>query len=44
MDATLVTIDLRNFTKQIREEKAWKDSERNAIKVFKIDGMRIIAT
>ncbi len=24
MDAALVTIDLRNFIKQIREEKAWK--------------------
>ena len=42
MDAALVTIDLRNFTKQIREEKAWKDSDRNAITVFKTDGMRIV--
>ena len=42
MDAPLVTIDLRNFTKQIREEKAWKDSDRNAITVFKTDGMRIV--
>ena len=42
MDAALVTIDLRNFTKQIRAEKAWKDSDRNAITVFKTDGMRIV--
>ncbi len=35
MDAALVTIDLRNFIKQIREEKAWKESDRNAITVFK---------
>ena len=42
MDAPLVTIDLRSFTKQIREEKAWKDSDRNAITVFKTDGMRIV--
>ena len=42
MDALLVTIDLRSFTKQIREEKAWKDSDRNAITVFKTDGMRIV--
>ena len=42
MDAALVTINLRNFTKQIREEKAWKDSDRNAITVFKTDGMRIV--
>lgn len=42
MDASLVTIDLRNFIKQIREEKAWKDSDRNAITVFKTDGMCIV--
>ena len=42
IDAALVTIDLRNFTKQIREEKAWKESDRNAITVFKTDGMRIV--
>ena len=42
MDATLVTIDLRSFTKQIREEKSWQDSDRNAITVFKTDGMRIV--
>ena len=28
MDASLVTIDLHNFIKQIREERAWKDSDR----------------
>ena len=42
MDAPLVTIDLSSFTKQIRDEKAWKDSDRNAITVFKTDGMRIV--
>ena len=42
MDAALVTIDLRSFTKQIREEKSWKDSDRNAITLFKTDGMRIV--
>ena len=42
MDAPLVTIDLRSFTKQIRDEKAWKESDRNAITVFKTDGMRIV--
>ena len=42
MDAPLVTIDLRSFTKQIREEKVWKNSDRNAITVFKTDGMRIV--
>ena len=42
MDAAMVTIDLRSFTKQIREEKAWKESDRNARAVFKTDGMRIV--
>ena len=42
IDAALVTIDLRNFTNQIKEEHAWKDSDRNAITVFKTDGMRIV--
>ena len=42
IDAPLVTIDLPSFTKQIRDEKAWKDSDRNAITVFKTDGMRIV--
>ena len=42
MDAALVTIDLRNFTNQIRQEKAWTDNDRNAITVFKTEGMRIV--
>lgn len=28
MDVALVTIDLRSFIKQIREDRAWKDSDR----------------
>ena len=42
LDAELVTINLRNFTNQIRAEKAWKDSDRNAITVYKTDGLRIV--
>ena len=42
MDAPLVTIDLPSFTKQIINENAWKESDRNAITVFKTDGMRIL--
>ena len=42
MDAPLVKIDLSIFIRQIKEEKAWKDSDRNAITVFKTDGMRIV--
>ena len=42
IDASLVTINLGSFTEQIKAEKAWKDSDRNAITVFKTDGMRIV--
>ena len=42
LDASLVTIHLNHFIKQIRDEKAWKDSDRNAITVFKTNGMRIV--
>ena len=42
MDAALVTINLGDYTKQIKNEQAWKDSDRNAITVFKTDGMRIV--
>ncbi len=42
IDAPQVTIDLDSFTKQIRNEKAWKESDRNAITVFKTDGLRIL--
>ena len=42
LDASLVTIDQNYFTKQIKNEKAWKDSDRNAITVFKTNGMRIV--
>ena len=42
MDAPLVTINLGSFIEQIKAEKAWKDSDRNAITVFKTSGMRIV--
>ena len=42
IDAPLVTIDLPSFARQIRKEQSWKDSDRNAITVFKTDGMRIV--
>ena len=42
IDASLVTINLRSFTQQIKAEKAWEESDRNAITVFKTDGMRIV--
>jgi quercetin dioxygenase-like cupin family protein len=42
IDASLVTINLISFIEQIKEEKPWKDSDRNAITVFKANGMRIV--
>ena len=42
MDAPLVSIDLGSFIEQIRNEKTWDDSDRNAITVFKTNGMRIV--
>ena len=42
IDAPLVTINLLSFIEQIRNEKAWKDNDRNAITVFKTNGMRIV--
>ncbi|HMK25011.1 MAG TPA: cupin domain-containing protein [Chitinophagaceae bacterium] len=42
IDAPLVTIDLPSFIEQIRKEKKWKDTDRNAITVFKANGLRIV--
>ncbi len=42
IDAPLVTINLLSFIEQIRREKAWKNSDRNAITVFKTNGMSIV--
>ena len=42
IDAALVTIDLPMFIKQIKQESSWKDGKRNAITVFKTNGLRIV--
>ena len=42
IDAALVEIDLPMFIKQIKEESSWKNSQRNAITVFKTNGLRIV--
>jgi len=42
MDAALVTINLRSFTKQIREDKVWKENKHNAITVIETEVMRIV--
>ena len=42
LDAPMVEIDLNSFRKQIKEEQAWKEGDRNAITIFKSDGMRLV--
>ncbi len=42
VDAQLVTIDLPAFVEQIRNEKSWQGNDRNAITVFKTNGLRIV--
>jgi quercetin dioxygenase-like cupin family protein len=42
IDAELVDIDLPSVIVKIREEKSWKDGRRNAITVFKTNGLRIV--
>jgi quercetin dioxygenase-like cupin family protein len=42
IDAALVTIDLPLFMEQIKEETPWKERDRNAITVFKTNGLRIV--
>ncbi len=42
IDASLVVIDLPIFIKQIKKESTWKDSDRNAITVYKTNGLRIV--
>lgn len=42
IDAHLVTIDLLSFIEQIKKEKTWKAADRNAITVFKTNGLRIV--
>lgn len=42
LDAPLVEIDLNSFKKQIKQEQAWKEGDRNAITIFKSDGMRLV--
>jgi quercetin dioxygenase-like cupin family protein len=42
IDAALVSIDLPMFIKQIKSEAAWENSDRNAVTVFKTNGLRIV--
>ncbi len=42
INAPLVTLDILLLIEQIRKEKLWKDNDRNAITVFKTNGMSIV--
>lgn len=42
LDAPMVTMDLLALKKQIKEEESYKNSDRNAITIFKSESMRIV--
>ena len=42
MDAPVVPIDIPDFLNQIKNESTWQNSDRNAMAVYKTDGMRIV--
>lgn len=42
VDAPLVNIDVPSFIKEIKSEETWKKNDRNAITIYKADGMRIV--
>ncbi len=42
IDAPAVAINLEKFISQLKEEKAWEKNDRNAITVFKTDGLTMV--
>ena len=42
LDAPLLVFDLPALLAQVRQEPAYRTSDRNALTVFKTDGMRIV--
>ncbi|MBF9254138.1 cupin domain-containing protein [Pontibacter sp. 172403-2] len=42
LNAPLVEMNLNAFRQQIKQEKAWQSSDRNAITLFKSEGMRVV--
>jgi len=42
IDSPVLLIDIPDLTKQLKDENAWKENDRNAITVFKTDKMRIV--
>jgi quercetin dioxygenase-like cupin family protein len=44
LDAPFVHIDLHDFIKQVKDEKAWDKNDRNGITVFKSDQLTVVIT
>jgi quercetin dioxygenase-like cupin family protein len=44
IDSPYVLVDIPAYIKQLKEEKAWKESDRNGITVFKTDRQTIVLT
>lgn len=42
INANFVEMDLNQFIQQIKDEPTWKDSDHNAITLFKSDDLRIV--
>src|SRR5436190_23343730 len=42
INAPIVLIDIPSYIKQIKNEKAWDENDRNSITVFKGDKLRIV--
>ncbi len=42
LDAPAVQININEFILQLKEEKAWKTSDRNAITVFKTETVTVV--
>ena len=42
MDAPVVPIDVPDFLRQIKNEPAWENSDRNAMAIYKTDAMHIV--
>ena len=40
LDSPVVLMDIPTFIKQLRNEKAWEENDRNSITVFKTGKMR----
>ena len=42
IDAPLVNLDLNEYKSQIKNEKPWSENDRNAITLFKSNGLRLV--